>query len=141
MHIICKTISLCLYLIIGVVSMMMAHKSIFSNRFLPFHEQAAGTSWESIDPGVQSVLRALMKISGLGFLTVGLLLIILSIMSFFGQDSLVQYILPGIVLLFCLGLFFVNHQLAVQTKANTPWKGSLAAAMLIGIAIILSVIK
>jgi hypothetical protein len=119
----------------------MAQKSIFSNRFLPFHEQAAGTSWESIDPGVQTVLRSLMKISGLGFLAVSLLLIMCSTMSMFGQDSLFQYLLPGIALLFCLGLFFVNHQLAVQTKANTPWKGSLTAALLIGIGIILSLVK
>jgi hypothetical protein len=125
----------------GMVSLIMAQKSIFSNRFLPFHEQAAGTSWESIDPGVQTVLRSLMKISGLGFLAVSLLLIMCSTMSMFGQDSLFQYLLPGIALLFCLGLFFVNHQLAVQTKANTPWKGSLTAALLIGIGIILSLVK
>ena len=141
MLIICKIISLFLFLIIGVVSMMMAHKSIFMNRFLPFHEQAAGKSWESIDPGVQTVLCALMKISGFGFLTIALLLIFYSIVSFFGQDSLFQYLLPGIALLFCLGLFFVNHQLAIQTKAKTPWKGSLTAAIMIGVGIILSLVK
>ena len=141
MHIVFKIIPLFLYLVIGIVSLMMAYKSIFSTRFLPFHEQAAGKSWESIDQGVQTVIRALMKISGLGFLTVALLLIIISIMSYFVYDSLFQYLLPGIALVYCLGLFLVNHQLAVETKAKTPWKGSLYAAIFIGIGMILSLVK
>jgi 4-amino-4-deoxy-L-arabinose transferase-like glycosyltransferase len=141
MHIAFKIIPLVLYLFIGIVALLMAYKSFFSSRFLPFHEQAAGKSWESIDQGVQIVIRTLMKVSGLGFLTVALFLIIFSIVSFFSQYSLVQCLLPGIALLFCLGLFVVNHQLAVQTKAKTPWKGSLTAAVFIGIGIILSLMK
>jgi hypothetical protein len=61
--------------------------------------------------------------------------------NYFGHDSLFQYLLPGIALVYCLGLFFANRQLAIQAKAKTPWKGSLAAAIFIGIGIILSLLK
>ena len=141
MYIISKIIPLFLYLLFGIVSLIMAYKSIFSTRFLPFHEQAAGKSLENIEPGVQTVIRALMKVSGLGFLTVALLLLILPIINYFDHESLFQYLLPGIAFLYCLGLFFVNHQLAVQTKAKTPWKGSFYAAMFIGIGMVLSFFK
>ena len=138
MYIISKIFPLFLYLLVGIVSLMMAYKSIFSTRFLPFHEQAAGKSWENIDPGVQTVIRALMKVSGLGFLTVALLLLILPIINYFDHESLSQYLLPVIAFLYSLGLFFVNHQLAVQTKAKTPWKDSFYAAVFIGIGMVLS---
>jgi hypothetical protein len=138
MDIISKIFPLFLYFPVGIVSLMMAYKSIFSTRFLPFQEQAAGKSWENIDPGVQTVIRALMKVSGLGFLPVALLLLILPIINYFDHESLFQYLLPVIAFLYCLGLFFVNHRLAVQTKAKTPWKGSLYASVFIGIGMVLS---
>jgi hypothetical protein len=36
-----KILPILLYLIVGVISMVMAFKNIFSNKFLPFHEKAA----------------------------------------------------------------------------------------------------
>jgi hypothetical protein len=116
----------------------MAYKSVFSTTFLPFHEQAAGKSWDSIDRGLQSVIIALMKVSGLGFLVIALLLMILPIVQYFNYDSLAQYVIPGISFLYCFGLFLVNYQLSVKTNAKTPWKGSLYAAILIGFGIVIS---
>jgi hypothetical protein len=43
------TASLALYFIVGIVSMLMAHKNIFSPKFLPFNEQAAGKSWKEVE--------------------------------------------------------------------------------------------
>jgi hypothetical protein len=59
----------------------MAYKSLFSKKFLPFHEQAAGKPWHTVEDGLQRVVLALMKVSGLGFLVVGLLLIIFPIIK------------------------------------------------------------
>jgi hypothetical protein len=137
-HIVFKIIPLCLYSFTGIVSLIMAYKSIFSTKFLPFHEQAAGKSWDSIDRGLQSVIIALMKVSGLGFLVIALLLMALPIVHYFKYDSLVQYVIPGISFLYCFGLFLVNYQLSVKTKAKTPWKGSLYATIFLEIGIIIS---
>ena len=87
---------------------------------------------------LQSIIIALMKTSGLGFLIIALLLMVLPFITYFKYDSLVQYIIPGISFLYCFGLFLINYQLAFKTKAKTPWKGSLYAALLIGIGIIIS---
>lgn len=43
-----KIIPVCLYMIVGIFSMTMAYKNIFSDRFIAFHEQAAGKSWDDI---------------------------------------------------------------------------------------------
>ena len=63
--------SVVLYFILGLVCLRMSFKLLFSNRFLQFHEEAAGKPWDSLDERVQSVIVALMRISGLGFLEIG----------------------------------------------------------------------
>ena len=51
------------------------------------------------------------------------------------------YSIPDISLVYRFGLFLVNYQLTVKTKAKTPWKGSLYASILIGIGIGISFIQ
>jgi hypothetical protein len=119
----------------------MAYKSISSNKFLPFHEEAAGIPWGSIGQGLQSVVIALMKISGLGFLVIAVLLPAIPIIQYFNHDSLAQFIIPGISCLYCFGLFLVNYQLTSKTNVKTPWRGSLYAALIIGIGILISLMQ
>jgi hypothetical protein len=125
-------------MIVGIISFAMAYKNIFSNKFIAFHEQAAGKSWGDIEKGIQSVIIALMKISGLGFLVVALLLMIFPLVSYFENNPFLQFSIPTISLLYCLGLFLFNYQLYVQTKAETPWKRSLYAVGVICVGLILS---
>ena len=80
-------------------------------------------------------MLALIKVSGLGFLVVALLMMIVPIIVYGNGNMLLQLAVPSISLLFCIGLFLINYQLHIKTGANTPWKGSLYAATLIIIAI------
>jgi hypothetical protein len=133
-------ISIALYFLTGIICLLMAGKSILSPTFLPFHEQAAGRSWEEIDKPLQLVIITLMKISGLGFLIVFLLLTIFPIVNYFVHDNFTKYSVPFIAMIFCLGLFFFNYSLFRKTKAKTPWKGSLIAMLTILISLIISVL-
>lgn len=87
----------------------MAQKSLRALEFLPFHEAAAGEPWNVIGDGLQAVIVALLRLSGLGFLIVGL----------------------------CV----INSQLHSPTNAQTPWKGSLCAAIVIAAALALSMVQ
>jgi hypothetical protein len=133
-----KFIPLGLYWLVGIISLVMAYKNIFSSRFLPFHEKAAGKSWDKLDEGLQSVIIALMKVSGVGFLMVGLQLMIFPAISLIRHNIIMQYVIPALSFLYCLGLFLINYQLASKTKATTPWKGSLFAAGVIAAAMIIA---
>ncbi len=133
-----KIIPVCLYMIVGIFSMTMAYKNIFSDRFIAFHEQAAGKSWDDIGKGIQSVIIALMRVSGLGFLVVALLLMVFPLVNYFQNNAFLQYAVPTISLLYCLGLALFNYQLHVQTKVSTPWVRSLYASAIIGAGLILS---
>jgi hypothetical protein len=77
----------------------MAYKSIFSNKFLPFHEEAAGTSWDSIDKRLQKVIITILRISGLGFLIIFLFLSVFSIINYFKPDPFIKFSIPIISLI------------------------------------------
>lgn len=135
-----KLIPICLYMVVGLISLTMAYKSIFSTRFIPFHEKAAGKTWDQVDNGLQSVIIALMRVSGLGFLVVALLLIIFPLFNYYYKNSFIQYAVPMISLVYCFGLFLFNYQLHTKTNAETPWKRSLYAALVILIGFIISLV-
>jgi hypothetical protein len=127
-----------LYLSVSAISFIMAYKSIFSNTFLPFHGQAAGMSWDTIDRSLQFVVIALMRVSGLGFLVIALLLMISPIINYFNSHIFLKYGMPVIALMYCIGLFVINFALYKKTKAPTPWKGSLYAGLIIFTGIVIS---
>jgi len=130
-----------IYATIGMVSAIMAGKSFLSKRYLPFHENAAGIPWENLGPGVQFVLLALMRTSGLGYLVVASLLTPLPFLTCCTDSLYVTLVVPFISLLFCVGLFVVNRQLRTKTGARTPWKGALYAALSIVVGICVSVMR
>jgi hypothetical protein len=133
-------ISTLIYVFVGIICLFMAYKSIFSKKILPFHEEAAGTSWDSIDKRLQNVVITILRISGLGFLIIFLFLSVFSIINYFKPDPFIKFSIPSISLIYCFGLFLFNFRLFKQTKAKTPWVGSLIAMILILSAFIFSII-
>jgi hypothetical protein len=131
-------LSTVLYELVGLIALTMGYKSISSRQFLPFHEEAAGKRWDDLGPGLQSVLRALLKLTGLGFLVVGLQLVSFPIVSLFVHDPVLQYGVAFTSFVYCFGLFLVNYQLKVKTGVETPWRGSLYATVAIVVAVTVS---
>ena len=132
--------SLALYFAVGIICLAMAVKSISSKRYLPFHEEAAGKSWEELNSPLQSVIITILKISGLGFLTVGILLIFFPIVNYFHADPFIKYFIPVISLIYCFGLFLFNFDLFKKTRVKTPWAGSLITMFIILLSMMISAI-
>jgi hypothetical protein len=136
-----ELVSLCLYVFVGIISLTMAYKNLFSDRFIPFHEKAAGKPLEQVDNGLQAVIIALMRVSGLGFLAVAVLLILFPIANYYAQNTFIKYAVPAIALVYCSGLFLINYQLYSKTGADTPWKRSLYAVAVILLGFVISLAK
>jgi hypothetical protein len=129
-----------IYIVVGIISMIMAYKSLFSGKFLPFHEKASNKLWEEIESPLQIVILTFMRLTGLGFLIVSILLLVFPIINYYCPDKIYEYFIPGLALVFCLGLFLINYSLYRETKANTPWKGSLSAMIALFSGIIISIL-
>lgn len=132
-----KTIPIVLYMFVGVISLVMAVKNLFSNKFLPFHEKAANKRWDEIDNPLKLVILTFMRLAGLGFLIISILLLVFPIINYFIPNNFYRYLIPIVALIYCTGLFVINYLLYKKTKANTPWKGSLYAMLAIMVGIIM----
>jgi len=130
-----------IYGFVGVISLIMAYKSLFAKKYLVFHEKAASIEWTKIDKRLQYVILTLMRISGLGFLVIALLMLVFPIVNYFIQDEFVRFSIPFLAFIFCSGLFIINYSLNKFTKSMTPWKGSLFAMIAIIAGVILSVLQ
>ena len=124
----------------GLICLLMAFKSMFSDRYLPFHEEAADRSWETIDQKLRLVILTILKISGLGFLVTGLLMTVFPIVSYFTMDVFSASAVPTVAAVYSFGLFLFNYRLYKKTNAATPWKASLIIAVLILISLALLII-
>jgi len=68
-----------------------------------------------------------MRFAGLGFLIIAILLLAFPVINYFIPNEFYKYSIPIVALIFCTGLFVFNYLLYRNTKADTPWKGSLYA--------------
>ncbi len=134
-----KIIPIVLYFIVGIISLIMAFKSLFSARFLPFQENAAGKQWDELEKPLKLVILSFLRLSGLGFLIMSILLIIFPIINYFIPNIFYKFSIPFAALIYCTGLFIINYSLYRNTKADTPWKGSLLAIFIIITGIIISI--
>ena len=136
-----RAVPIALYLLVGIISLVMAFKSLFSTKYLPFHEKAAGKQWSEIEEPLKFVILSFLRLGGLGFLIISILLIGYPILNYFIPSIFYKYFIPAIALIFCTGLFLNNYSLYKNTKANTPWKGSLYAMFIILTGIIISTLN
>jgi FtsH-binding integral membrane protein len=135
-----KVIPVIFYFIVGIISLIMAVKSLLSKKFISFHEQAAGKPLDNLDKPLQLVILTIMKVSGLGFFVVAILLIVFPIVNYFRRDEFIKYAIPLISIIYCTGLFLVNYYLYKETKASTPWKKSLFVIIILLAGLIISFI-
>jgi hypothetical protein len=136
-----KIIPMLLYMIVGAISMVMAVKNLFSTKFLPFHERAANKQWDEIDDHLKQIILTLLRLVGLGFLIISILLLAFPIINYFIPNEFYKYSIPVVALIYCTGLFVINYLLYKNTKADTPWKGSLYAMLAIIAGIIISILN
>jgi len=127
-----------LYFIVGVISAVMAFKNFSSRKFLPFQEEAANKPWAEIDHSLQLVILALLRLAGLGFLIIAILLLAFPIINYLIPNTFYTFAIPVLALLFCTGLFIVNYSMYKKTNANTPWRGSVYAMIAIIVGMTLS---
>ena len=136
-----RIVPMVLYFIIGLISLFMAIKNFFSKSFLPFHEKAAEKTWNELEDPLKLLILTFMRITGLGFLVLAILLLVFPVVNYYHPTAFYNYLIPVIALLYCFGLYLINYSLYKKTKANTPWKGSLYAMFMITIGIIISILN
>ncbi|MGI9422657.1 MAG: hypothetical protein ACR2PA_05650, partial [Hyphomicrobiaceae bacterium] len=106
-------------------------------QFMSYHSQAVGTPWREVDPGTQTLILALMKVAGGGWITLGFFTIILASGEFLKSSAVSGWALPTGILIFYSASLGATWEVYQETGARTPWIPSLA---MIGFALLAFVI-
>jgi len=124
-------IALAIYLIIGLIDLVLGMIYVTSDQFLSYHSQAVGTSWQEVDFGTQTLILALMRVAGGGWLALGFLTIAFALGALKTSSTLARWALPTGTVIFWLASFAATWSVYRETGAQSPWAPSLA---LIGVA-------
>jgi|UPI000788B6F6 hypothetical protein len=55
-----------MYGVTGIISVILGSVYVLRDEFMPYHAQALGQAWGSLDPASQTLLLALMDVAGAG---------------------------------------------------------------------------
>ena len=121
-----KYLALAGYAFVALIMLIMASTFLTATEFFPYHAAASGLEWKALDPGLQTVILAVFKICGAGWLTGSVALIVLLVFPFGRRDEVWSYFaIPVLSLIFWGITFATTMHIATTTPATPPWKGSL----------------
>ena len=125
------------YSIVALVSIVLGSIYLFSPQFMPYHAAALGTSWSALEPEQQTLILALMRVGGGGWVAVGLALALLVALPFRQGQAWAVWFIPLVGLVFYLPNLYATLQVTFTTPAAAPWYGNLAGivALLVGYAL------
>lgn len=132
-----RNVALLIYLVIGLIDLILGAIYFTSDKFLFYHSQAVGTSWEETASGTQTLILALMKLAGGGWLALGLFTIALALREFKQCSLLARWVLPAGTLIFYIASLASTWSVYRNTGAASPWAPSLAIIAFALIALVI----
>ena len=130
-------IALAIYLIIGLIDIVLGMIYITSDQFLSYHSQAVGTSWQDVDVGTQTLILALMRVAGGGWLALGFLTIAFALGALKTSSTLARWALPTGTVIFWMASLAATWSVYRETGAQTPWAPSLALIVFALVALLI----
>jgi len=130
-------VALGIYLFIGTVSIVLGGMYFTSEQFMSYHSEAVGMPWQEVDANTQTLILALMKVAGGGWITLGFFTIVLALGELVSHGRVSRWALPiGAILFYCASLA-ATWGVYQETGALTPWLPSMA---MVGFALLAFVI-
>lgn len=135
-----KLLSLILYAIVAIASLVFAGLYLFRKKLMPYHLEAIDKKWEDIDPKYRIIFMALFRMTGLGFL-MGAFLILSQFYVFWTYDLMriqVSTLIFTYSMIFWIITFFITSRARKKSQANIPANGCLIAIIITGLGYLLS---
>lgn len=114
------------YCVNGAVALVFGAIYVASSRFLPYHEDAIGREWETLDADTQVLLRALVHLGGGGWLVAGATFVVVALIPLRRGEPWAAVFLPIAGLLFWIPNLWATLEVTLETEATAPWFGSAA---------------
>ena len=126
-----QKIALYIYYSLAVTSLFLGSIYLLSPQFMWYHRQAIQTDWVDLSPQFQILVLALMKVTGAGWVAMGVALLILLHFGFLRGQTWAGWAIPLIGLIFYGPTLYVTAWVTLNTPGTAPWYGSLIAVILL----------
>lgn len=134
-----KIISMVCFTIVAISSLIMGVVYTTRKAFMPYHKVAIGKEWGDLEEGVKTIILALMKFGGAGFLTTGV--ISLGAMCIF-WDQWIAFIFISIAsFIFCLAGLLITSWVRRETGASPPAVGPIINVVVVPVGVIFYVLS
>jgi hypothetical protein len=125
------------YGLTALVSLVLGILYLFRDSFMPYHADAVSRNWAEVEAANQVLISALMTVAGGGWLSVGILILVLLYFPFRNGRRWAVYALPGLILVFYVPNLWATLSVLRNTPASPPWYGNLIACLsaVVGLAL------
>ena len=120
--------SIC-YGIVALISFVFGVIYLTRPQFMPYHSLALGKPWSEVEPNIQILILALMRVAGAGFVATAIAVTIL-LRPFKAGEQWAIYGIFSICACTSLGSSYATFLVQNKTPGNPPFKLSLGTIIL-----------
>ena len=131
--------SIC-YGLVASISFIFGMIYLTRPQFMPYHSLALGKPWSEVEPNIQTLILALMRVAGGGFVATGIAIMILLLIPFQAEEPWAIYSIFLVAFWTSFGSCYATFLVQSRTPGNPPLKLSLATLVLTLIGFICSIV-
>lgn len=124
------------YALIAIIFVAFGIVYLTRSEFMPYHQVALQREWEKIEKELQTLILALMRVTGGCFLGTGVTIILLIFAYLKSQILIILWIIPVLASLTSLGAVYATVLVKTRTPGNPPIKLSLLSIVLIILGVV-----
>ncbi len=127
-----------LNILISIALIVFGLRYLFSSQIMPYHLQVIGRSWNDFDPRLQMMLLGLLQLGGIGLLSTGLTLGVLTLIPFKRGERWAYWAIPIIGFIYGTPIAYGAYAFHRSTQAATPWKAVVIILLVLLVAFLLT---
>jgi hypothetical protein len=132
-------IAFSLNILVSIALIAGGLRYLLSSQIMPYHLQVIGRSWNDLDPRLQMMFLGFLGLGGMGQLSTGIALGILTLIPFRRGQRYAYWAIPVIGFIYCAPITYGAHALHYSTQAATPWKVVMILSLVLLAAYLLTV--
>lgn len=113
-----------LYAVTAAISAVLGAIYLFRGSFMPYRAAALDTRWAEVEPALQVLLVALMRVAGGGWLALALIVAVLLARPFREGWWWARLGIPAALLVFYVPSLIATLEVLYATPAAPPWWGN-----------------
>ena len=123
-------VSLVCYGVVAFISLVFGVIYLTRTQFMPYHSLALGKQWSEVESNTQTLILALMKVAGSGFVVTGITILVLLCILFRAREPWAIYSIFAIAGCTSCSSGYATFLVDRRTPGNPPLKLSYLTVVL-----------